>query len=474
MSKIGKVVAVYGPVVDVQFESDVSIPSIYEIIRTDSYYGHKIILEVIEHRENNICRCISLSSTYGLQRNSKVLAEGEVLRIPKGEKLLGRIINVLGEPIDDGGPIEVSDEEKIATRRISLLEEVNLEEEEVTLGFQIVETGIKMFDLLFPLMKGTKTGILGGAACGKTVLILEIIHNIIAKQKGVCVFAGIGERIREGNELYYEFVRTDLLKRSVLVFGQMNESPGARFEVAQTSITVAESLQKKGQDVLFFVDNVFRFAQAGSELSALLGRIPSETGYQPTLTSEIGEFHERIRSRKDSSITSVEAVYVPADDLTDPAVVAIFAHLNSIIVLSRGHVQKGLYPAVDPLQSSSGFMNSNVLGKQHFDVAQGVLRHFKEYEELERIVSIIGKEELGKRERIVFDRARKLQYFLTQPFFGAELYTGRKGKYVTIADTLKGCEEILSGKLDAIAEEKLYMIGALSEILSEGSGQEAK
>ncbi len=465
MSKVGKVIAVYGPVVDVQFDIDDSVPSIYEVAKTSSFYGHKIILEIIEHKEDNICRCIALAPTYGLQRNSKVLSQGEVLRIPKGEKLLGRIVNVLGDPIDDAGPIEVDDCDRIATRKTSMVEELNLGEDEVVLGSQMLETGIKMFDLLFPLMKGTKTGILGGAACGKTVLILEIIHNIIAKQKGVCVFAGIGERIREGNELYYEFERTDLLKRSALVFGQMNESPGARFETGQTGITVAESLQKKDQDVLFFVDNVFRFAQAGSELSALLGRIPSETGYQPTLTSEISEFHERIRSRKDSSITAVEAVYVPADDLTDPAVVAIFAHLNSIIVLSRGHVQKGLYPAVDPLLSSSGFMNPAVLGKRHFDIAQVVLRHFKEYEELERIVSIIGKEELGKRERIVFDRARKLQYFLTQPFFGAELYTGKKGKYVTIPDTLSGCEAIISGKVDAIAEEKLYMIGALSEIL---------
>jgi len=465
MARKGKVVAVYGPVVDVQFSKDDLLPGIYEIIHTSTYYGDKLILEVIEHRENNVCRCIALSQTYGLQRNSEVISEGEVLRVPKGEKLLGRILNVLGEPIDDKEAVKVDEKSKVPTRKALNIEHLSVDEAEGAFKYEMLETGIKMFDLLFPLMKGTKTGILGGAACGKTVLILEIIHNIIAKQKGVCVFAGIGERIREGNELYYEFERTDLLKRSVLVFGQMNESPGARFEAAQTGITIAESLQKKDQDVLFFVDNVFRFAQAGSELSALLGRIPSETGYQPTLTSEISEFHERIRSSKDSSITSVEAVYVPADDLTDPAVVAIFAHLNSIMVLSRAYVQKGLYPAVDPLQSSSGVMNPKVLGRKHFDIAQAVIRHFKEYEELERIVSIIGKEELSKRERIVFDRARKLQYFLTQPFFGAELYTGKKGKYVTLEQTIKDCDAILSGRADNVAEEKLYMIGSLEELL---------
>ncbi|RKY41104.1 MAG: F0F1 ATP synthase subunit beta [Candidatus Makaraimicrobium thalassicum] len=465
--KKGRIIAVYGVVVDVQFSQEGLPPAIYEVVEAATYQGSKVVLEIVEHRENNVCRCIALGQTYGLQKNSEAVAKGRGLHIPGADKLLGRVLNVLGEPIDEKGPIH-ADKGSLVPIRNSMSDEriiTDIDEEESKI--QIMETGIKMIDLLFPVVKGAKSGLLGGAALGKTILILEIIHNIIIKQSGVCVFAGIGERIREGNELYHEFVKTGLLEHSVLVFGQMNEFPGARFEVANTAITVAESLQAKKQDVLFFVDNVFRFAQAGSELSTLLGRIPSETGYQPTLTTEIGEFHERIRSRKDASITSVEAVYVPADDLTDPAVVAIFAHLNSIIVLSRDHVQKGLYPAIDPLLSSSGFLSSAVVGKKHFSIAAEVLRHFKEYDELERIVSIIGKEELSKHEKIIFDRARKLQNFLTQPFAVAELYTGRKGRYVSLEETLSGCERITSGRVDSIPEEKFYMLGALDEILPE-------
>ncbi len=503
MARKGKVVAVYGPVVDVQFTPPENpaplqrgfvtgpaiyggddknkgvkapsfltgftqeglLPGIYEAVEATTCQANKVILEIVEHRENNVCRCIALGQTYGLQRNSEVVAKEEVLHIPEAEKLFGRVVNVLGEPIDGKGPISTDKGSLVPIRKLLSLKEMAAEAEEEDLKFEIMETGIKMLDLLFPLVKGSKSGLLGGAALGKTILILEIIHNVITKQKGVCVFSGVGERIREGNELYCEFVRTDLLKRSVLVFGQMNEFPGARFEVAHTGIAVAESLQEKNQDVLFFVDNVFRFAQAGSELSTLMGRIPSETGYQPTLTSEISEFHERIRSRKGISITSVEAVYVPADDLTDPAVVAIFAHLNSIVVLSRAYVQKGLYPAIDPLQSSSGFLSPAIVGKRHFDIAEQTLRYFKQYEELERIVSIIGKEELSKHEKIIFDRARKLQNFLTQPFFTAELYTGRKGKYVGLEETLLGCERIISGRVDFIPEDKFYMIGSLDEIL---------
>jgi len=281
------------------------------------------------------------------------------------------------------------------------------------------------------------------------------------------VFTGVGERIREGNELYYEFERTGLLKRSIMVFGQMDESPGARFEAAHTGIAIAETYLEKGNDVLFFIDNVFRFAQAGSELSALLGRIPSETGYQPTLMSEISEFHERIRSQVGAAITSVEAIYVPADDLTDPAVVAIFAHLGSTVVLSRDYVQRALYPAVDTLQSSSGFIDPSVVGRRHFDVVQEMMKHFQKYQDLQRIVSIIGKEELSKNERIIFDRAAKLQYFLTQPFFTGELYTGMKGIYVTLEEAIVGCEQIISGRLDAIPDDKFYMKGSMEQIKKE-------
>jgi len=464
--KKGKVVAVYGPVVDVGFEDVKLLPGIYETVRVATYDGKEIILEVVEHREDNICRCIALGPTYGLQRNSEAIPSGSLLMVPKAENLFGRIVNVMGQPIDEGEPINLKSDDFVPTRHPMDKESIDVDGGDGSRGYEITETGIKAIDLLFPLVKGSKTGILGGAALGKTVLILEIIHNIITKQQGACVFTGIGERIREGNELYYEFKEADLLKRSILVFGQMNESPGVRFEAGQTGVTLAESLQDAKQDVLFFVDNIFRLAQAGAELSALLGRIPSETGYQPTLTSEISEFHERIRSKKDASITAIEAVYVPADDLTDPAVVAIFAHLNSIMVLSRSHVQKGLYPAVDPIQSSSSYLSSAIVGKRHFNIAQEIIRHLQEYEDLERIVAIIGKEELSKHEKIIFDRAKKLQNFLTQPFFVAELYTGRPGKYVPLDKTLTGCERIISGRMDNVSDDKFYMIGEMDEIIS--------
>jgi F-type H+-transporting ATPase subunit beta len=435
---------------------------IYEIIKAKTIDAKEVILEVAEHREPNICRCISLNYTYGLQRNSIVTASGSSLLVPEGDSLYGRVINVLGAPIDGKGPIEA--QKGVAVRsHLARAESLVFHEAQAGFKFEIMETGIKCLDLLSPLVKGSKTGVSGGAGLGKTILILEIIHNIITKHKGTCVFSGVGERIREGNELYFEFVRTGLLERSILVFGQMDESSGARFEAAQTGIAIAESVQRKGQSVLFFIDNVFRFAQAGAEISALLGRIPSETGYQPTLTSEISEFHERIRSQETSSITSVEAVYVPADDLTDPAVVAIFSHLDSVLVLSRAYVQRGLYPAIDPLQSTSSFIDPHIVGRRHFEIAQEVMRHFQKYRELERIVAIIGKEELSKQERIIFERARKLQNFLTQPFFTGEAYTGKKGVYVGINDMLLGCERITTGRADSVPEDKLYMIGAMPE-----------
>jgi len=456
----GRIISVYGSVVDVQFDVE-KLPIIYEIIETMTIDNNKVILEVVEHHEPKICRCIALNFTYGLRRNGICESTGSSLRVPAGECLYGRVVNVLGQPIDGKEPPKNPKTIPIRNYRSGSANDDFAYEEGDKLKFEIMETGVKAIDLLSPLVKGSKTGVLGGAGLGKTILILEIIHNIITKHKGTCVFAGVGERIREGNELYYEFLRTKLLERSILVFGQMNESSGARFEAAQTGVAIAESVQSLGKDVLFFIDNVFRFAQAGSELSALLGRIPSETGYQPTLTSEISEFHERIRSRKNSSITSVEAVYVPADDLTDPAVVAIFAHLGSVLVLSREYVQKGLYPAVEPLQSSSGFIDPDIVGRKHFEINQEVIRHFQKYRDLERIVSIIGKEELSKQERVIFERARKLQNFLTQPFFTGEVYTGMKGVYVTREETLLGCERIISGRVDSWEEDKFYMIGAL-------------
>ena len=457
--KSGKVIAVYGSVVDVQFPSVDSLPAINDLLKIPRPQSQEVMLKVVEHHVNNVCRCIALGFTYGVGRNMPVEAEKVGLVIPSQlNQLYGRVLNALAKPIDHKGELDLSESIAIHNSVTSPPIEIKRDSQ---IKYEIVLTGIKMIDLLFPLVKGSRSGLLGGAALGKTILMLEIIHNIISYQSGICVFAGVGERIREGNELYYEFLRTDLLKRSILIFGQMNESPGARFEAAHTAAALAESLLEQRQDVLFFMDNIFRFAQAGSELSTLLGRIPSEGGYQSTLTSEISKLHERIRSKSSASITAIEAVYVPADDLTDPAVVAIFAHLDSLIVLSRALVQRGLYPAIDPLQSFANSMNAAIVGRRHFEVAQEALRHFRRYEELERIVSIIGKQELSPLERIIFDRARRLQNFLSQPFFTAQTYTDKEGVYVSLEDTLKGCERILSGELDKIDESKLYMVGAL-------------
>ena len=460
--RIGSVVSVAGPVVDVEVSAGNPMPPIYEILYLRTCEDKRVVLEVIEHRQGNICRCIALAPTYGIQRNSPVTTAGKSLCIPAAKQVFGRMVNVLGEPIDGKGPIQA--DYTLPTRR-NLPIQLQAADKKDSVQYEIMETGIKTIDLLFPLVKGSKTGIIGGAGLGKSVLILEIIHNIIQKRHGVCIFAGVGERIREGNELYYEFVRTNLLERSILIFGQMNESPGARYEAGNTGVTLAESLQEDGQDVLFFCDNVFRFAQAGSELSALLGRIPSETGYQPTLTSEISQFHERIKSRPGASVTSIEAVYVPADDLTDPAVVSIFSHLDSIIVLSRQYVQRGLYPAINPLESSAGSLNPAIIGKRHFEVAQDVLRHFQKYDELQRIVSIVGKEELSNLERIIFERAKKLQNFMTQPFFVAEVHTGYKAHYVPLEKTIAGCEKIMSGAFDSVPEDKFYMAGSIEELV---------
>ncbi|OQB15332.1 MAG: ATP synthase subunit beta [Candidatus Omnitrophica bacterium ADurb.Bin205] len=458
---MGKVIAVYGSVVDVQFEPDVELPGIHFLLKVCDHLEKEVVLHVVEHRAGNICRCIALGFTYGVARNMKVSQQGQGLVIPKNiEVLYGRVLNALIRPVDHKGDFDLTDAVPITNAVAHSKLEVKIE------GYlkpEIILTGIKMIDLLFPLVKGSKSGLLGGAACGKTILILEIIHNIITYQSGTCIFAGVGERIREGNELFYEFERADLLKRSILIFGQMNESPGMRFEAANSAVALAEYLLEKRKDVLFFMDNVFRFVQAGSELSTLLGRIPSEGGYQATLTSEISQLHERIRSEKGASITAIEAIYVPADDLTDPAVVAIFAHMDNLIVLSRSLVQRGLYPAIDPLLSSANSLTPAVVGRKHFDVAQEVLRHFRRYDELERIVSIIGKEELSTEERIIFDRARKLQNFLSQPFFTAEVYTGKKGEYVQIEDTIKGCEKIIRGDADKIEESRLYSIGKLED-----------
>ena len=462
----GRVVSVQGPIVDVEFPPETLFPAVYEIIETKTFDGHRIVLEVVEYLSNtgmdtgNTMRCISLTPNYGLRRNAPAFATGMGITVPVGEATCSRILNVLGEPIDKKGQIKVGPELTRPTHKKQEIATIDVGE---TKGakFEVMQTGIKMFDLLFPLVKGSRNGILGGAACGKSVIILELMHNIIKMQKGYCVFTGAGERTREGNELYYELEKQEILNRSVLVFGQMNESPGARFEVVHTGLTFAEHFLEEGDDVLLFVDNVFRFAQAGSELSTLLGRIPSETGYQPTLPSEMASFQERIRSSGQAAITAMEAVYVPSDDLTDPAVVCIFSYLDSIVILSRRYVQLGLYPAIDPLASSCSFLDPMILGKRHFKVAQDVLRVLNRYEELRRIVAIVGVEELSGADRILFERAQKLQNFLTQPFFTAEVYTGKKGEYVPLEQTLEGCERIVAGQVDRVPPEKFYMVGAL-------------
>ncbi len=455
----GWIVGVQGPVVEVKFAPTQTLPSIYEVLETTTHDGRRLVLEVAEHLPGNVTRCIAMSSTLNLQRAAPVIRAGLSIEIPVGDPCYGRIVNVLGDPIDRQGPIVAK--EKRAIRRTDFNKSRNAHRTGAR-RIEVLETGVKIVDLLFPMVKGSKTGILGGAGLGKSVLILEMIQHIVERHHGAFVFAGVGERIREGNELFHELQEHKILQKGMLVYGQMNEPPGARFGVAATGATLAESIQRQNKDVLFFVDNIFRFVQAGAEISTLLGRVPSETGYQPTLASEVSDFHERIRSTEEGgSITSIEAVYVPADDLTDLAVVTIFTYLDSILVLSRERVQLGLYPCIDPLLSSSGNMDPDVVGEWHYSIAMEVLRIFNKYEELRRIVSVIGIEELSKADRTLYERARKLQNFLTQPFIVAEVFSGVKGEYVALSQTLEGCDRILSGRMDRKPEEEFYMIGGL-------------
>lgn len=455
----GWVVGVEGPVVEIKFDASEQLPGIYEVLETRTHDGRRLVLEVAEHKKGNIARCIAMSSSLNLQRSSPAKRLGLSISVPVGEECFGRIMNVLGEPIDKKGPIKASEFRPI--RALTAAKQIDKKEIE-TQRVEVLETGIKIIDLLFPMVKGSKTGILGGAGLGKSVLILELIQHIAERHHGAFVFAGVGERVREGNELYHEMDSHKLLSKGMLVYGQMNEPPGARFSAASTGVTLAEYIQRQNKDVLFFVDNIFRFVQAGSEISTLLGRVPSETGYQPTLASEVGEFHERIRAMEGGgSVTAIEAVYVPADDLTDLAVVTVFTYLDSIMVLSRERVQLGLYPCIDPLLSSSGNLSPEIVGEHHYKIAMEVLRTLNRYEELRRIVSVVGVDELSKSDRILYERARKIQFFLTQPFIVAEVFSGMKGAYVTVMQTLMGCERILSGRLDREPEEKFYMIGAL-------------
>lgn len=456
--KKGRVTAVQGPVVDVTFARIEDMPDLHEVVTTKTFDKRLLTLEVAEHLEGNVARCIALASTLNLQRNAVATSSGDVLRVPVGDALFGRIINVMGDPIDGKGPINASETRPIH-RDVSKLR-MNVENLSASKR-EVMETGIKMIDLLYPVVKGSKTGILGGAGCGKSVVIQELIHNVAEEHDGCSVFAGIGERIREGNELYFEFEREGILDKVIMAFGQMDEPPGARFEVAKTGITQAEWLQEQGKNVLLFMDNVFRFVQAGSEISTLMGRVPSETGYQPTLSSEVGDLHERIKTGSGGSISAFEAVYVPADDLTDPAVVAIFSYLDSVLVLSRDRAQLGLYPAIDPLTSSCSNLDPSIIGQRHFGIAQEVIRILTKYDELRRIVAVIGIDELSRADRILYERARKLQNYMTQPCFVAEAYTGRKGQYVPTDVTVNDCSRIIDGAFDDRDEREFYMIGRL-------------
>jgi F-type H+-transporting ATPase subunit beta len=450
----GKVVSVTGPVVDIRFAVVEDMPDLFEMVLCKTFEKKQVELLVAEHLEGNIARCIALVSTQNLQRNSTAIATGEPLTIPVGKELFGRIVNCMGEPIDGMGPIN-------ATERSPIHKDASKVSMDMSsfsgTKAEVFETGIKVIDLLFPVVRGSKTGMLGGAACGKSVLILELMNNVVARHSGACVFGGVGERIREGNELFYEFKEHGILDKIMMAFGQMDEPPGARFNVILTAITLAEWLQEQGTEVLLFIDNVFRFVQAGAEISTLLGRVPSETGYQPTLSSEVGDVHERIKG----NVSAFEAVYVPADDLTDPAVVAIFSYLDSVMVLSRDMIQLALYPAIDPLTSSCANMNATIVGQRHFDVAQETVRILTKYDELRRIVAVIGIDELSKADRILYERAMKLQQFLTQPFVVAEGYTGKKGVYVTTEESIAGAEAIIGGQLDGVDAAELYMIGKI-------------
>lgn len=458
---IGRVISVQGPVIDVRFANPDAVPPINDVLQSATVDNQKVVMEIAEHLPNSTARCISLNSTINLQRNARAVPLGAAVMVPVGNETFGRILNVTGDPYDKKPPVVSKYRMPIRSKREGLY----INPDQSGSKFEVLETGIKMIDLLFPMVKGSKSGVLGGAGMGKSVLTLELIHNIATRHKGASVFCGVGERIREGNELYHEIEHAGLLDKVVMVYGQMNEPPGARFGVVSTGITMAEDIQRQNKDVLFFVDNVFRFVQAGAEISTLLGRVPSETGYQPTLAMEVAEFQERIRSVPGrGSITAVEAVYVPADDLTDPSVVAIFSFLESVMVLSRERIQLGLYPAIDPLLSSCGNLDPFIVGQKHFDIAQETIRIFNKYEELRRIVAVVGVDELSRADRTLFDRARKMQFFLTQPFFVAESYSGTKGEYVTIKQTLDGCERIIDGRVDRISEERFYMRGSLENI----------
>ena len=453
--KTGKIIQVLGPVVDVEFENQ-ELPAIRDALEVQNG-DKKCVMEVAQHIGNHVVRCIMLAASEGLHRDMEVTAEGSGIKVPVGEKTLGRLFNVLGETIDDGESI------KDAPKMVIHREPPTFEEQNPAV--EILETGIKVIDLLAPYAKGGKIGLFGGAGVGKTVLIQELISNIATEHGGYSIFTGVGERSREGNDLWTEMGESGVLAKTALVFGQMNEPPGARMRVAETGLTMAEYFRdEKKQDVLLFIDNIFRFTQAGSEVSALLGRMPSAVGYQPTLATEMGELQERIASTKNGSVTSVQAVYVPADDLTDPAPTTTFAHLDARTVLSRKIVEQGIYPAVDPLESSSRILEADIVGEEHYEVARKVQEALQKYKELQDIIAILGMEELSDEDKTVVFRARKIQKFLSQPFHVAENFTGIKGVYVPVKETIRGFKAILDGEMDEYPENAFFNVGTIEDV----------
>ena len=463
-TEVGTISQVIGAVVDVQFDDH--LPEILNALETDNQ-GQRLVLEVAQHLGENTVRCIAMDSTEGLVRGQEVRDTDAPISVPVGEETLGRIMNVIGEPVDELGPIPTQARRAIHQEAPEYVDQ--------STEAEILVTGIKVVDLLAPYAKGGKIGLFGGAGVGKTVLIMELINNIANAHGGYSVFAGVGERTREGNDLYHEMIESNVNvdprehdgsaagSKAALVYGQMNEPPGARARVALTGLTVAEHFRNEGQDVLFFVDNIFRFTQAGSEVSALLGRIPSAVGYQPTLATDMGAMQERITTTTRGSITSVQAIYVPADDLTDPAPATSFAHLDATTVLSRSIAEKGIYPAVDPLDSTSRMLDPGIVGQEHYEVARGVQETLQRYKALQDIIAILGMDELSEDDKLAVARARKIERFLSQPFFVAEVFTGSPGKLVDLADTIKGFKGLVSGEYDHLPESAFYMVGTIDE-----------
>lgn len=463
--KKGMINQIIGPVIDIKFDAE-HMPELLNSI-VIHFQGRNIVAEVAQHVGDDVARCVALSSTEGLTRGMEAEDTGEPIHVPVGREVLGRLFNVIGETIDEKGPLETLEKASIH-RPTPTFEEQNTTAE-------IFETGIKVIDLIAPYTRGGKVGLLGGAGVGKTVLIQELISNIAKEHGGISVFAGVGERTREGNDLYYEMIESDVIEKTAMVFGQMNEPPGARMRVALTGLTMAEYFRdQEGQDVLLFIDNIFRFTQAGSEVSALLGRVPSAVGYQPTLAMEMGALQERITSTKTGSITSVQAIYVPADDLTDPAPATTFAHLDATTVLSRAITELGIYPAVDPLESSSRIMDPLILGDDHYNTARSVQEMLQRYKDLQDIIAILGMDELSDADKRVVARARRIQRFLSQPFSVAEQFTGMPGKYVPLEETIRGFKEILEGRYDDVPEAMFLNAGSIDDVAERYSREDGK